>query len=297
MEPSSGGKASPEREIVEPNAALRLIGLFYDNPQQDYVIQVQEGTLRTCRRQGYQLVIHPYGSTAVDLVDTVLAFARQPAVEGCVLTSPLSDDKKLLNGLCEAGIPYARLSQRPGICDTPWVSANDEDAAREMTEYLISLGHRRIAHIMGHPAHGAAHDRLKGYRAALAAHDIPEEKGFVHQGYFNFASGQTCAAEILSTGERPTAIFASNDHMAMGALEAAHEREIKIPEELSICGFDDVRMSRYAWPPLTTFHQPVRKAAGLATEMLVKLIRGEPLETRHVELRSELVARCTAASP
>lgn len=276
---------------------FKLIGLFYDNPQQDYVIQVQEGALRACRRQGYHLLIHPYGSTAADLVETVLSVVREPAVVGCVLTSPIADDQDLLTRLREEGIPFARLSQRPCTCDAPWVSVNDEDAAREMTEYLISLGHRRIAHIMGHPAHGAAHDRLKGYRAALAAHGIPEEKGFVRQGFFNFSSGQSCTAEILSAGGRPTAIFASNDHMAMGALEAAHEWKIKIPEELSICGFDDVRMSRYSWPPLTTMSQPIRQSGEVATDMLLTLLRGEPLERRHVELQSELVLRCTAAPP
>jgi len=276
-------------------AGLRLIGLFYDNPQQDYVIQVQEGALKACRRQGYHLLIHPYGSTAADLVDTVLAVVRQPAVVGCVLTSPISDYEDLLSGLRGVGVPFARLSQRPCHCEAPWVSVNDQDAAREVTEYLISLGHRRIAHIVGHPAHGSSHDRLKGYRAALAAHGIPEKKELVRQGFFNFASGQSCAAEILSAGERPTAIFASNDHMAMGALEAAHERKIRIPGELSICGFDNVRMSRYAWPPLTTVNQPIRKSAELATEMLLTLLQGEPLETRHVELQSELVLRCTTA--
>jgi len=278
-------------------SSFKLIGLFYDNPQQDYVIQVQEGALRACRRQGCHLLIHPYGSTAADLVETVLSVAREPAVKGCVLTSPIADDQELLTRLREADVPFARLSQRPCACEAPWVCANDEEAAREMTEYLISLGHRRIAHIMGHPAHGAAHDRLKGYRAALAAHGIPEEKGLVRQGFFNFSSGQSCAAEILSAERPPTAIFAANDHMAMGALEAAHERKLKIPEELSICGFDDVRMSRYAWPPLTTMSQPIQKCAEAAAEMVLKVLRGEPLETRHVELRSELVLRCTTAPP
>lgn len=276
---------------------FRLIGLFYDNPQQDYVIQVQEGAMRACRRQGHHLLIHPYGSTAADLIETVLAVAHQPAVKGCLLTSPIADDEELLARLRQEGVAFARLSQRSCTCDAPWVSANDEDASREMTEYLISLGHSRIAHIMGHPAHGSAHDRLRGYRAALAAHGIPEEKGLVRQGFFNFSSGQSCAAEILSAERLPTAIFAANDHMAMGALEAAHERKIRIPEELSICGFDDVRMSRYAWPPLTTMSQPIQKTAEAATEMLLKLLRGEPLEERHVELKSELVLRCTAAPP
>lgn len=276
---------------------FRLIGLFYDNPQQDYVIQVQEGALRACRRQGYHLLIHPYGSTAADLVETVLAVVRQPAVLGCLLTSPIADDEELLTRLRREGVPFVRLSQRPCTCEAPWVSVNDEDAAREMTEYLISLGHRRIAHIMGHPAHGSAHDRLRGYRAALLAHGIPEEKGLVRQGFFNFSSGQSCAAEILSAERPPTAIFAANDHMAMGALEAAHERKLRIPEELSICGFDDVRMSRYAWPPLTTMSQPIQKTAAAAAEMLLKILRGEPLEARHVELQSELVLRCTAAPP
>jgi LacI family transcriptional regulator len=170
---------------------------------------------------------------------------------------------------------------------------DDEGAAREMTEYLIALGHRRIGFIIGHPEHYASGRRLQGYKAALRAHRLSYDAECVKQGYFVFDSGMECGRQLLMMPQRPTAIFASNDDMAAGVLMAAHEMGIGVPSELSVTGFDDTYIARTIWPRLTTVHQPSYDLAYQATDLLLQM-----LKTRRapgpVRLPHQLVCRESA---
>jgi LacI family transcriptional regulator len=166
-----------------------------------------------------------------------------------------------------------------------------------MTEHLIGLGHRRIGFIIGHPEHGSSHDRLTGYRAALQRHGIEFDESLVEQGLFDYESGHSCAQKLLALEPRPTAIFASNDPMAMGVLTAAHEIDLDVPRELSVAGFDDSPLARHAWPPLTTVRQPIRDVARLATEVLMKLLRDRLEGDSDHRLQAELVPRASIGKP
>jgi LacI family transcriptional regulator len=150
---------------------------------------------------------------------------------------------------------------------------DDVGAARDMTEYLIGLGHRRIGFIVGHPEHFASGQRLRGYKAALKAHRIPFQPELVRQGYFVFESGLEAARQLLASAHRPTAIFASNDDMAAGVLMAAHEMAIAVPSRLSVAGFDDTYVARTVWPRLTTIHQPSYDLAYTAADLLIQLLQ------------------------
>jgi LacI family transcriptional regulator len=185
-----------------------------------------------------------------------------------------------------------RVSQRrfPGLSH---ISVADEEAAEEMTEHLIGLGHRHIGFIMGHPDHGSSHDRLAGYRSALARHGIDHDVTLVEHGRYDFESGYACARRLLALNPRPTAIFASNDHMAMATLTAAYELQLAIPGDLSVAGFDDTSFAGYAWPPLTTVRQPVFEVAQLATNMLLDRLQGRADETSDRQLRAEIVCRAS----
>jgi len=166
-----------------------------------------------------------------------------------------------------------------------------------MTEYLLHLGHRRIGFIIGHPDHGQSHDRLTGYRSALQRHDIDFDDKLVEQGNFDYESGHSCAQKLLSSAPRPTAIFASNDPMAMGVLSAAHEMGLHVPGELSVAGFDDSPLARYAWPPLTTVRQPITEVARLATEVLMQQLQGRLEGHNEHRLQADLVQRASTGSP
>jgi LacI family transcriptional regulator len=285
---------------VRPQTRDRVLAaakLLYDDhdPASDYVIDIQDGALAVCRGVGYHLLIQPCRTETPNLVDGVIGLYRRSTVDGLILTQPLSDHDPLVTALLEAEMAFVRVSQRP--CEGPChcISVDDEQAARRMTDHLISLGHRRIGFVTGHPDHGSSHDRLAGFRSSLEAHDIPLDSAPVEQGRYTFESGRACGHRLLAGQPCPTAIFASNDHMAMGVITAARERELDVPADLSVSGFDDAPMARYAWPPLTTVRQPVKLVARVATECLIHGLTGTgERPTRHV-LESEVVIRESTA--
>jgi LacI family transcriptional regulator len=311
-EPNVRGKtrdkvvAAAETLNYQPNLSARqlasnrtfLVGMLYDNPnpenENDYVTAVQSGSLQACREHGYNLLINPCRANSPDLTREVVGLHRQ--VDGFIVLQPLSDLQSLNELLLENGIACVRVSQRP-FDGFPWISVGDEHAADEMTEYLLQLGHRRIGFIVGHPEHGQSHDRLAGHCRALKRHGIDCSGDLIEQGRFDYESGRSCARNLLSSTTPPTAIFASNDPMAMGVLSAAHEMGFDVPGKLSVAGFDDSPMARHAWPPLTTVRQPIAEVARLATEELMKRLHGGSESDSHHCLQAELVRRASTASP
>lgn len=308
VSPATGERVVTAAEALNyrPNLSARqlaskrtfLIGMLYEDPdprnENEYVTMVQSGLLQGCRVRGYHLVINPCRAGSTDLIREVSGLSQQ--VDGFVVLQPLSDLPSLNRHLLEKDIPCVRVSQRP-FDGFPRISVGDVDAADEMTEYFLQLGHRRIGFIIGNPNHGQSHDRLAGYRRALERNGIDFEDDLVAQGRFDYESGSSCARALLSVATRPTAIFASNDPMAMGVLSAAHEMGFDIPRELSVAGFDDSPMARHAWPPLTTVRQPITEVARLATEELVKRLEGRSEGETHHCLPAELVRRGSVASP
>jgi LacI family transcriptional regulator len=183
-----------------------VIGMLYDNPNSDYVTEVQHGALQACRENGYSVLIHPYEAESGGLVDEVVGLHRQATVDGLVNLQPVSDLQDLYQALLENNIPTVRVSQRP--CDgLPRISVGDEEGAAEMTEHLLSLGHRRIGFIIGHPEHGTSQDRLAGYMRALKEHGVAYDDSLVEQGFFDYESGYSRAVQLLALEPRPTAII------------------------------------------------------------------------------------------
>ena len=298
--------AAAEELDYRPNMSARqlasnrtfLVGLLYDEPnpenENDYVTAVQTGSLLACREHGYRLLINPSRADSPDLLREVVGLQRQ--VDGFIVLEPLSDLPALNQLLLDKDVNCVRVSQRP-VKGLPSISVADTDAADEMTEHLLELGHRRIGFVVGHPDHGQSHDRLAGYRRALARHDIEFDDDLVEQGYFDYESGRACARKLLSSVEPPTAIFASNDPMAMGVLSVAHAMGFHVPSELSVAGFDDSPMARHAYPPLTTVRQPIGEIARVATVELMKRLQGRSEGDSVHCLRAELVRRASTASP
>jgi LacI family transcriptional regulator len=215
----------------------------------------------------------------------------QTHVDGLIVSPPLSESAPLIAALDQRNVPFVRIAPNDLQHPSPYVDMDDEGAAREMTEYLISEGHRRIGFIIGHPNHIASSLRMRGYRAALDQHQIAFDAAYVRQGYFVFESGLEAARELLTVPNPPSAVFASNDDMAAGVLLAAHELAIPVPQRLSIAGFDDTYISRIVWPRLTTVHQPSYDLAFSATDLLLHSLKdgGAPRTARlpHKLIRRE----------
>ncbi|MET8866798.1 substrate-binding domain-containing protein [Nonomuraea sp. NPDC004580] len=163
------------------------------------------------------------------------------------------------------------------------------------TQHLLSLGHRRIAYVGG-PATAACNQaRLHGYRAAMEAEGAPVLPGYVRSSHFHYQDGVEGGAAVLDLPHAPTAIFAGSDEMAVGIMEAARERGLRIPEDLSIVGFDDTQIAKVTSPPLTTIRQPLREMGQAALRTALRLAEGERVDSHHVELATELVVRGSTA--
>ncbi|MFI7127163.1 LacI family DNA-binding transcriptional regulator [Nonomuraea sp. NPDC050153] len=163
------------------------------------------------------------------------------------------------------------------------------------TRHLLSLGHRRIAYVGG-PATAACNQaRLHGYRAALEAEGAPVVPEYVRTGQFRYHDGLLGGAAVLDLPQAPTAIFAGCDEVALGVMEAARARGLRIPEDISVVGYDDTQVARMAAPPLTTVRQPLREMGGVALRTALRLAAGEKIDSHHVELATGLVVRGSTA--
>jgi LacI family transcriptional regulator len=251
-----------------------LLGLVYENPSANYVYAVQSGAIARCRESRLRLFIQSCGGAEESRVDEVLAMVAQTHVDGLVLTAPLSADPELIEALRRRELPFVLIAPNAPVEGVPAVMMDDRAAAREMTLYLIGLGHRRVGFIAGHPGHPSSRLRERGWREALAANGLDAEDAPIEQGFNTAASGCEAAHRLLARPQRPTAIFASNDDMAAGVLVAAHERGISVPSDLSVAGFDDTELASIVWPKLTTVHQPVYEMAYRATDVVIDLIKG-----------------------
>lgn len=165
------------------------------------------------------------------------------------------------------------------------------------TGHLLSLGHRRIAYMGVNAASAYDQARMHGYRAALEAADVTVPDGYVRSQSSDYSAGVAGAVVLLDLPQRPTAIFAATDEVAAGVVEAARERALRVPQDLSVVGFDDTEVARLLSPPLTTVRQPLREMGRLALRTALRLAAGEELDSHHVELATELILRGSTAAP
>ena len=276
-----------------------VVAMLYDNndnPASTYLAEIQDGVLEACDEHRYSMMVRPLRMRGDDFVRRLDALISDHHPDGVVLTPPITDYEPLLRRLKERNVPYASVSpvQHDGAIG---VAMDEQEAARAIVEHLLQLGHRRIAHVVGIAGHGASRWRLAGYRDALAAAGIAEDPALVVQGAFTFSSGVAAAHELFALKDRPTAVFAANDDMATGVMWAAGEYGLKVPHDLSVCGFDDTPLARQLWPALTTVRQPSREMGKIAAQQLLNVLRGQG-HGRLVQIPFALQIReSTAAAP
>ena len=196
-----------------------------------------------------------------------------------------------------AGIPLVVIDPANSPpADIPSVGATNWAGGLEATQHLLRLGHRRIAAITGPVDYLCSLARVDGYRSALEQSGVPFDPVLVRYGDFRHEGGFAHAAELLDLDERPTAIFAGSDQQAFGVYEAARQRGLRIPEDLSVVGFDDLPVTRWGSPPMTTVRQPLAEMGSSAAQMLGDLVEGTALPSNRIELSTELVVRESTAA-
>jgi LacI family transcriptional regulator len=271
------------------------IGVLLPDLYGEFFSEVIRGIDQTAQREGYHLLVSSSHDAASE-IDAALRSMRG-RVDGLIVMSPNLDAHVAVRRLA-AHFPVVLLNAAvDGEGDEDALDAitvANRDGAHAMVRHLLRLGHRRIAIITGAARNFDALERLRGYRAALHAAGIAPRPEWEQSGDFSEGSGYRAAREILRLEPRPTAIFASNDAMAIGALSALHEAGVRVPEEIAVAGFDDIPMAKYMNPPLSTVHVEISALGERATERLLEVMQ-EPASAasrrRQVVLPTTLVIR------
>ena len=214
-----------------------------------------------------------------------------------IVTSELTPSDQ--RSLARARLPYVLIDPAAELPDpkVATVGATNWAGGLSAVRHLLGLGHRRIAVIGGPAAMLCSRARISGYSAALASAGVDIDPALIHHGNFHHVGGYQAARALFELSEPPTAIFAGSDEQAFGVAEAARVTGRRIPEDLSVVGFDDLPMSRWFSPPLTTVRQPLADMGRIAAEMLLTMIDGREPHSRQVELATELVVRSSTAPP
>jgi LacI family transcriptional regulator len=273
-----------------------LIGLVYDNPSPQYVVNIQRGILDALEGTDFQLVLHPCDRNKTDHVARIVTFIQQHKPFGLILPPSVSEDEPLAQALKDADVDYVRIASVELDVPSRMVRTLDAEGAAAAGQHLAELGHTYIAHIHGPLSFRSTHERRSGFEGALSARGITLMPDMVREGGYTFDGGMAAAEALLAHQPRPAAIFAGNDEMATGAYVAARRAGLRIPEDISIIGFDDTPISGRLWPPLTTVRLPIRDMGAAAARLL--LLSAEGIETKSViTFAPEIIVRGSTTAP
>jgi LacI family transcriptional regulator len=245
------------------------IGILLPDLYGEFFSEIIRGIDQAAQRSGYHVLVSSSHAERSGL-DAALRTMRG-RVDGLIVMWPESETDESLSH-ASLGLPLVLLSCR-GDHETDSITVANCDGARAMVEHLISLGHRRIAIITGSPRNFDAAERLRGYRAALEAAGIGLDPALELAGAFSERSGYEAAQRMLTRSPRPTAVFASNDSMAIGAVSAVREAGLRVPEDIAVTGFDDIPMARYMNPPLTSVHVDIAALGERAIGRLLDVVQ------------------------
>jgi LacI family transcriptional regulator len=267
----------------------QVIGLLVHDVGTSYIGEIIRGIDAELASAQYDLLLYTTHRRKTKESAHVITLTRGMA-DGLLLVLP-RDPGAYLEILRQLRFPHALVDHQGGDEEAPAVAAANWRGAYKATEYLIELKHRRIGFITGAMDQICAQDRLAGYKTALTDHGIAFDPELVYEGDFFQPQGYAGASVLLELPHPPTAIFASNDVSAFGVMEAVRDHRLRIPDDVSVLGFDDIPQAAHVHPPLTTVRQPLEEMGRTATRMLLEHIKDPLRLPERVELPTELVLR------
>lgn len=282
----------PGRPVMSRSTEGRLVELVFTALDSPYFVEILRGV--TSEKVNVVVSAMPTSTDSRPWTSGLVSAGRSGAI---IVTSELTPaDQRLL---ARAHVPYVLIDPAAELPDpkVATVGATNWAGGLAAARHLLELGHRRIAVIGGPAAMLCSRARISGYSAALTSAGVEVDPVLIRHGNFQHIGGYQAARELFALPEPPTAIFAGSDEQAFGVAEAARVTGRRIPEELSVVGFDDLPISRWFSPPLTTVRQPLVEMGRTAAEMLLKMINGSEPHSRQVELATELVVRSSTAPP
>jgi LacI family transcriptional regulator len=270
------------------------IALIYTGPQVPFVGEVLFSAFNASASFGAQLILRASsGTTKKSLEKLALSLARS-GIHGLLLAPPLAEilaGSPVLEEMNVAAITTA--GALPGVHT---FRIDNRTATATLTGHLIRLGHRRIGFIAGPPRHGDSKERRAGFEQAMRQSDIPVPQELIADGEYTFESGRRAAEQLLDLANKPTAIIASNDEMAAGTLWLAQQRGLKLPDDLSVAGFDDTPTAVKTWPPLTVIRQPIAAMVERGVALLLDdMAMSNPSPIRDEILDYTLIERASTA--
>ncbi|MCC6652586.1 MAG: LacI family DNA-binding transcriptional regulator [Candidatus Eisenbacteria bacterium] len=270
------------------------LGVLLPDMYGEFFSDVIRGLDTAARQHGFHLLVSSSHADSEALSDALRSMSGR--VDGMVVMAPDVDAPGAIKGF-SVHCPVVLLNpgQEVDECDT--ISVANSEGASDMVRHLLGLGHRRIAIVRGPSRNLDAEQRLHGYRAALREAGIPHEPGLELQGDFTEPSGYEAAAELARMPGRPTAVFVANDHMAIGVLSGLLDSGVSVPNDVAVVGFDDIAMSRYTSPPLTTVRVNTTLLGERAVELLMRSRRSaNPDVKQHEVLPTSLAVRSSCGS-
>ena len=260
------------------SSVARAIGLLVPDEMADvghktgfeYLSTLHLGALGVCVERNYALVLLRVSGLRT-IADELVGLVRTRQIGGCVIPAPATEIPGLLKKLKQQQVPFSAISPLRAEHAMRWVAADERPAVKAMTARLIELGHRRIAFAGGGGSRAGA-ERLAGFLDAMTAAGITPDKAHVGALGFSFDDGLQAGRLLLSGRRQPTAVVCANDDMAAGVLAVAHEKQLSLPDDLSIVGFDNSGLSRKTWPAMTTVDLPVAQMAAIAVRQVISML-------------------------
>jgi LacI family transcriptional regulator len=282
------------RRKTKRNASL--IDFVVSSLETQWATELLRGAQAEAARSGVDMVLNVTHSTPAGGPDWIERIASRGSDGIVLVVSDLTAEARVR--LAKLKVPVVAIDPQGSDTESfATVSATDWVGGREATEHLLGLGHQRIGFVTGPMELECHQDRLDGYMSALGRAGIDPLRELVRHGDSLISGGQRFGGELLDLAERPTAIISGSDEQAYGVYLAARERGIRVPEDLSVVGFDDVDLCRWVSPQLTTVRQPLASMASEATRLLLKLAAGDAVDTPTVRLASTLIVRESTAPP
>ena len=271
-----------------------LIGMIYDNPTPQYVVNLQQGILDAMRDSSFELVIRPCDRANPSFLRDMRVFVERQKLFGVVLTPSVSEDDRLVQLLHEIDCPYVRIASVSLDSGENMVVTHDSEGAADAARHLAALGHKVIAHISGPSSFRSAHERRRGFSKGLNERRLRLDRVYDREAAYTFESGAAAAEQLLSLSPRPTAIFAGNDEMAAGVYKAARDLGLQIPRDLSVVGFDDSPVATRMYPLLTSVRLPIRDMGHMAAAKLIHR-RSNKHSSEATEVIPQLIVRESTA--
>jgi DNA-binding LacI/PurR family transcriptional regulator len=270
----------------------RTVGLVLSRPDlisvDAFVPSMIYGLNETCRLRRYRLLMDSIHDPAA--ADAYLELAKSKRIDGLIVINPRENDLALRN-VIESEFPLVVFGSS-GHPKENSIGTKDGQASCHATDHLISLGHRRIAHISYAPlVYNPSQRRFEGYRLALKTARIRFDKRLFAEGDFTGESGYHAMKRILASGIAPTALFAGNDTLAIGAMTAIREAGLSIPEDFAVVGYDDIPSAAFAYPPLTTIRSHPFEQGKMVGEAIIALVDGKKIGKIQSALPLELTIR------